>query len=381
MKKRLAALLAVIMIPLSAQIYFAEEISEEPERISTENSVSEESEQVSKDESGQKELVALGDSITRGYGLADDEKSYVDILTEEGNFESNNFAVDGRTSYVLLEDLKKPSDKEKAAIEKADYIVISIGGNDMLYLVDTLVDGVLPSDSIENPQETVSKLIEIANKLTPENMESDIAYYKKNVEKIIKILQEMNPDVEIVMQTVYDPFKPIFVVASVIFGNMADDINNAHTRVDSCIDGYNSVLFELSDKYNFKIADVGKDFKESDKKYLNMSLSNPDIHPNATGHRRIAEIVEQTIDNDGTIFTNKAVESSNESAIETYTEKSTASEKFSTNSDETVEKSEAAKPAENGESDYTRRLVIFIGVMAVISFIITFSRLKRKNKK
>lgn len=47
-----------------------------------------------------------------GYGLAEDEKSYVEILTEEGNFKSNNFAVNGRTSTVLLEDLQKPSEKK-----------------------------------------------------------------------------------------------------------------------------------------------------------------------------------------------------------------------------------------------------------------------------
>lgn len=370
MKRFLATLLALIMIPLSVQTYSADE--------STENSEinSESSSEQSLDKKPKK-LVALGDSITRGYGLADDEKSYVEILTDECGFESNNFAVNGRTSVVLLESLEKPEEDEKQALEQADYIVMSIGGNDMLYLLNKLVNGVLPSDSMSNPSEAVSNLVEMAGKLTPESMESDIAYYKKTVEKIIKILQEMNPNAEIIMQTVYDPFKPIFVVAPVVFVYMASDINEAYTKMESCIDGFNSALFELSEKYGFKIADVSKDFKESDKKYLNMSLSNPDIHPNADGHRRIAEIVKQEMDPDGTIFTSVSVESQE---VSKDTGVSENSEKFSTKSDKSVENSDASKTAESENVDYTQRLLIFAGIMAVISFAITYTRLKNKRK-
>lgn len=379
MKKFFAVLLSLIIIPLSVQTYSADESTENSEQNTQSSGVNSESSTESSKEFELKRLVALGDSITRGYGLADGEKSYVDILTEEGNFESNNFAVNGRTSVVLLESLQKPSENQKQALEQADYIVISIGGNDMLYLISRLVDGVLPSDSMSNPSEAIGNLIDMANNLTPENMKSDIAYYKSTVEKIIKLLQKMNPKAEIVMQTVYDPFKPIFVVAPVVFSYMESDINYAYDRVESCIDGFNSALFELSKKYGFKIADVSKDFKESDKKYINMSLSNPDIHPNAAGHRRIAEIVEQTIDPNGAIFTSVSVESSDESDLETSKQKK--SEELSTNSGELVENSSASKPSESQEMSYTQKLLIFVGIMAVVSFVITFSRLKRKSRK
>lgn len=372
MRKILAALLTLIMIPISAHICFADEISAE---VTNEEIL----EQTFENETKPKKLVALGDSITRGYGLAEDEKSYVDILTEEGCFESNNFAVNGRTSVVLLESLQKPSQKEKQALEQADYIVMSIGGNDMLYLLNKLVDGVLPSDSMSNPAEAMENLVDMANKLTPENMESDIAYYKSTVEKIIKLLQKMNPKAEIVMQTVYDPFKPVFVVAPVVFSYMENDINYAYERVESCIDGFNTSLVELSKKYGFKLADVSKDFKESDKKYINMSLSNPDIHPNAAGHRRIAEIVEQTLDPNGEVFTSASVSDEDES--DTGAVKESKSEEFSTNSDEMVENSAVSESNESQEMSYTQRLFIFVGIMAVISFAVTFSRLKHKSKK
>lgn len=378
MKRILAALLALIMIPLSMQTYHADESSETASQSesSLEESV-ESTEQTSKADEP-KRLVALGDSITRGYGLAEGEKSYVEILTEEGNFKSDNFAVNGRTSTVLLEDLQKPSEKEKSALEQADYIVMSIGGNDMLYLLNKLVNGALPSDSAENPAETVRNLVDMAEKLTAENMTSDISYYKSTVEKVINILREMNPKAEIVMQTVYDPFKPIFVVAPVIFADMKDDIDGAYERVEGCINGFNTALFELSKKYEFKIADVSKDFRESDKKYINMSLSNPDIHPNAAGHRRIAEIIEQTLDPDKLIFTSASVESGNDES--SNSSKAESSEKLSTNSGQSVESSKA-NTSDSEEMSYTQRILIFVGVMAVISFVITYTRLKRKSRK
>lgn len=378
MKKFFASLLVLIMIPLSMQSYSAEEsLANTETALQVSESTSNNSIEASKEDEPKK-LVALGDSITRGYGLADGEKSYVEILTEEGGFKSDNFAVNGRTSTVLLEDLQKPTEKEKLALEQADYIVMSIGGNDMLYLLEANVNGVLPSDGVSKPAETVKKLIAMAENLTAENMTSDISYYKSTVEKIIKLLQSMNPKAEIVMQTVYDPFKPIFVVAPVMFANMKDDIDNAYNRVEGCISGFNTALFELSEKYGFKVANVSKDFKESDKKYINMSLSNPDIHPNAAGHRRIAEIVEQTLDPNKIIFTSASVEAGNlESSNSSENENS---EKLSTNSSQTVESSKA-NTSDSEEMSYTQRILIFVGVMAVISFVITYTSLKRKSKK
>ena len=163
-----------------------------------------------------------------------------------------------------------------------------------------------------------------------------------------------------------------------MFADMKDDIDGAYERVEGCINGFNTALFELSEKYGFKIADVSKDFRESDKKYINMSLSNPDIHPNAAGHRRIAEIIEQTIDPDKTIFTYASVESGN--SENSNSSKVENSEKLSTNSGQSVESSKT-NTSDSEEMSYTQRILIFVGVMAVISFVITYTRLKRKSRK
>ena len=110
---------------------------------------------------------------------------------------------------------------------------------------------------------------------------------------------------------------------------------------------------------------------------VNMSLSNPDIHPNAAGHRCIAEIIEQTLDPDKTIFTFASVKSGNSES--SNFDKLENSEKLSTNSEQSVESSED-NTSDSEEMSYTQRILIFVGVMAVVSFVITYTRLKNKGK-
>ena len=78
----------------------------------------------------QKKLVVLGDSIAEGVGASKPENSYANILANELDFSLENFAKSGNTTADLIEKLKK--DDVKKAISQADFIEISIGGNDFL---------------------------------------------------------------------------------------------------------------------------------------------------------------------------------------------------------------------------------------------------------
>lgn len=84
-------------------------------------------------ESGKMNLVALGDSLSRGIGDAEG-KGYVGLLRvklEEGNPEVQlaNLAVSGATSEDLLEQLKERGTLR--SISRADLITFTIGGNDL----------------------------------------------------------------------------------------------------------------------------------------------------------------------------------------------------------------------------------------------------------
>ena len=77
----------------------------------------------------QKSYVALGDSITTGYGL-DEAQSFAEQIAEQEGYTLTNLAKDGATSSMLLTSL---SDSEvSSAIASADLITITIGGNDLM---------------------------------------------------------------------------------------------------------------------------------------------------------------------------------------------------------------------------------------------------------
>ena len=87
-----------------------------------------------------KSYVALGDSITTGYGLTDEENdSFAALVANENGYELTNLAEDGTTSGDLLEVVQ---DEENSDIlQNADLITITIGGNDLMgalyqYLAD-----------------------------------------------------------------------------------------------------------------------------------------------------------------------------------------------------------------------------------------------------
>lgn len=84
-------------------------------------------------------LVALGDSIPYGYKLSKDKKlpskeAFPYIIGEEKGLDVTNLAVPGMTSKKLLEIVNNDRTVREAIMD-ADYIVIYIGGNDLLNVV------------------------------------------------------------------------------------------------------------------------------------------------------------------------------------------------------------------------------------------------------
>ena len=81
--------------------------------------------------------VALGDSISRGYGL-DPEKadqSFVEQIAEQQELSMTMLAADGETTASLLAKLAKLADDDGAvaeALETANVVTLTIGGNDFM---------------------------------------------------------------------------------------------------------------------------------------------------------------------------------------------------------------------------------------------------------
>ena len=75
--------------------------------------------------------VALGDSITTGYGLGEGEKAFPQLLAEANGLDLTDLAEDGLTGAELSAALQ--TDKElQQAVAGADIITVTIGGNDLM---------------------------------------------------------------------------------------------------------------------------------------------------------------------------------------------------------------------------------------------------------
>ena len=85
--------------------------------------------------SEQDTYVALGDSISRGYGLEDIENNlFVNKIKKEYNLNLDNKAVDGMDTTAILDLLNSNDEKGiayKKAIREAELITISMGGNNL----------------------------------------------------------------------------------------------------------------------------------------------------------------------------------------------------------------------------------------------------------
>ncbi|WP_101842166.1 SGNH/GDSL hydrolase family protein [Halobacillus sp. Marseille-P3879] len=86
-----------------------------------------------------RQLTAIGDSIPYGYNLSKDnhdpsEKAFPYTIGEQAGLEVTNLGIPGLTSEELLKAVKH-NDIFRDTIRESDYIVLYIGGNDLLNLL------------------------------------------------------------------------------------------------------------------------------------------------------------------------------------------------------------------------------------------------------
>ncbi len=196
--------------------------------------------------------LVLGDSIAYGSGVANaKEACYGKIVADTNGYEYENFAVPGHTTANLI---KRLSEKEVIeAVEKADIISISIGGNDFLMsnIIGLMFDSMVMDDH--------SKYDEIA-----EN-------FSVNLSKIIDIINEHNEDAVILMQTLYNPQS----------GYLRPPYQQGADRINAAI-----LRYSEENPGEIVIVDVGAALGDDP-----LNFAGDDIHPSVKGNEIIAEVV------------------------------------------------------------------------------------------
>lgn len=242
-------------------------------------------------------ILVIGDSIATGYGLEgydkgrENVKSYSNLLKEEfegelkaGKEELTNKAIDGQTSWELLEDLQKG--EYDSLLKSADLVLISIGGNDLLHTLfgffsENTDYGIKPTDLLN--EHSIGDLVEIYAGLS-KTLDEKIEAYGDNLGAISSYINGIT-DARVIIQTVYNPLdtreKPKLFMAFVkskITG-LNEKIHDNETDSDG--------------KSNYTIADIYEAFAGQGDKLTN--IDKIDIHPNADGHRKIYETLDSLI--------------------------------------------------------------------------------------
>lgn len=253
-------------------------------------------------------ILVLGDSIASGYGLAEGEYRYADYLEDYLGMESIDYAKPGQTTAELLELVSGEEVQTDAPLSSV--ICVSIGGNDLIDTVEEYLNGLLNTYNTTNGtsltlkeyiktvvavdddlQTTmVMKLTSLLNK-TAKN-------YKSNIQQIEEILKELNPDAQIVIQTVYNPINMEDPVVNGV--DYSGKLQQIRKFASEQLLTLNNALMQTE---GLTYVDVNAAFKDAEWLYTNMDPTNGfwqmDVHPNALGHAVIAAQILDSLGAEG----------------------------------------------------------------------------------
>lgn len=195
------------------------------------------------------DYLVLGDSIAYGQGIVNSNAGcYGKIVADTNGYSYKNYAVDGLTSKALLIYLDTPS--VKSAIQEAEIIQISIGGNDFLTsnLPLLLITGLMNMDFMFN---SIQKS------------------FSKNFSDIVGKIKELNPGAKLLIQTLYNPCN--------------NSLRRVYQKGVNCIN--NTIKTYLANNPgSFTIVDVESVFT-GHADYIAVDT----IHPNSKGNLAIAK--------------------------------------------------------------------------------------------
>jgi lysophospholipase L1-like esterase len=218
---------------------------------------------IENDEISDIHIVGLGDSLTKGVGDPDKEgyiQEVARVLEESLQQEVSvkNFGIRGYKSEQLVKKLEQ-EDVQKN-LEHADYVFLTIGGNDILKIVEYNFFNLHVNLFAEGKLE-----------------------FKKNLFIIVQTIRSINPDAKIFMMGLFNPLHNFF-----------EDIK----EIDQVIQEWNKTIQEvvlINGNTNFiPINDI---FQSSDETLFADDL----LHPNRQGYQKITDRVLLFLDVKDTI--------------------------------------------------------------------------------
>ena len=262
----------------------------------------------------QKSYVALGDSITTGYGLTENETGFAKQVADSNGYTLTNLAQDGATSTDLLEVVKSEANAD--TLKNADLITVTIGGNDLMdalyaYLAkeyntkngtDITAEDVKASLAGEEGAAVkqitmlgfaISNISNFQSSLIANSAYDTLGY---NFVEIIETIREINQNAQLIVVNQYNPYSHLTAGISGL------DLSSVISAFDSAVQALNVGISSGEAIAGYTVADVYTKFKEAERNPCNASVSpsiNLDFHPNATGHGLIADTISALLTDEG----------------------------------------------------------------------------------
>ena len=265
----------------------------------------------------QKSYVALGDSITTGYGLDEAQSFAEQIAEQEGYTLNDSLASDGATSTDLLEVVKSEANAD--TLKNADLITITIGGNDLMnalyaYLAeeynnkqnsDTPITAADVKASLAGEEEAVveqTTMLGFAISNISDFQSSSIANsaYATLWDKFIEIIgtiRSINENAQLIVVNQYNPYSHLTT------GIPGLNLSSVISAFDSAVQVLNEAISSGETIAGYTVADVYTEFEQAENNPCNASVSlisiNLDFHPNAAGHSLIASTISALLTDEG----------------------------------------------------------------------------------
>lgn len=302
-------------------------------------------------ENAAKDFVLFGDSIAAGSSRDGKgvEYNYGDILADYYNGTASNFAVSGDDSDQMLEKIKNLSEDQKQAVKDAECVVISVGGNDIIYYtcqallkycanLNMLNDGYtidnLPErpslsqlkqivkidgtgglrehlGNLNNAMNFVIEVREVSKQLRVDMPDKGYNCYIKNhiiknISDAVAEIKAVNPNAQIVVQDIYQPLQipKTFIDSNARLSTYSVAITQFRSIFEDIMSAFKKELTTQAESDGFTVADVLTDFTSQEEGVMKTD-ANPghtsyfvdiaksdilsaDVHPNQKGHLAIA---------------------------------------------------------------------------------------------